>query len=164
MLLDAIRVGKVTATIARSADFYGPGSFQVSFFHQLITKNTKASKKAQWLGRADLPHSLTYTPDIAKALYILAKDPSSFNQTWHLPTASPALTAQELAQISGSTKPVSVMPKWMLKILGIFIPVLKETVEMVYQYEYPYHFDSAKFQRKFNFTPTSYRIGIANNV
>ncbi len=160
MLLEAIRTGKVTATIARSADFYGPGSFEVSFFHQLVTKNVKAGKKAQWLSNANLPHSLTYTVDIAKALYVLAKDPSSFNQTWHLPTASPALTGKELTQMSGSTKQVSVLPKWLLKILGVFIPVMKETVEMVYQYEHPYHFDSSKFQRKYNFTPTSYRVGV----
>ena len=164
LLLDAIRSGKVTATIARSADFYGPHAFEVSFFHQLVTKNIKAGKKAQWLSNANLPHSLTYTSDIAKALYLLAKDPTSFNQTWHLPTASPALTGQELALIAGSTKSMSVLPKWMLKIVGFFIPVLKETVEMVYQYEHPYYFDSSKFQRKFNFTPTSYRVGIGTQI
>jgi len=161
LLLDAIRTGKVTAIIARSADFYGPHSAGASFFHRLITKNIVAGKSPQWLINAHLPHSLTYTSDIAKALYLLAKDATSFNQTWHLPTASPALTGQELALIAGSTKPVSVLHKWMLKILGIFIPVLKENIEMVYQYEQPYHLDSSKFQRKFNFTPTSYRVGIS---
>jgi nucleoside-diphosphate-sugar epimerase len=163
MLLDAIKSGNITATIARSADFYGPYSFEVSFYHQLVTKNIKAGKKAQWLGNPNLPHSLTYTPDAAKALYLLAKDPTSFNQTWHLPTASPALTAKELAVLEGSKKNVSAIPKWFLKILGIFVPVLKESVEMVYQYEHPYYFDSSKFQRKFNFTPTSYRQGLTSN-
>ena len=40
-------------------------------------------------------------------------------------------------------------------IMGIFIPLMKELKEMAYQYDRDYYFDSAKFESKFGFTPTS---------
>lgn len=49
---------------------------------------------------------------------------------------------------------VSVMPVWMLGILGIFVPILKEFKEMAYQYDRDYLFDSSKFENKFGFKPT----------
>jgi len=35
---------------------------------------------------------------------------------------------------------------------------------MLYQNEYDYLFDSTKFEKTFNFTPTSYKDGIAETV
>jgi hypothetical protein len=35
-----------------------------------------------------------------------------------------------------------VAPLWMIKMLGWFMPIMKESVEMVYQYDRDYVFDS----------------------
>jgi hypothetical protein len=37
---------------------------------------------------------------------------------------------------------------------------MAEIVEMMYQYDRDYVFDSRKFEQRFNFRPTSYRDGI----
>jgi hypothetical protein len=50
---------------------------------------------------------------------------------------------------------ISTLPAWMLKILGIFIPVLGEMYEMKYQYDRPYIFDSSKFNKRFSYKPMS---------
>jgi nucleoside-diphosphate-sugar epimerase len=49
MLLDAVQSGKIKALIARSAEFYGPHSAQVSFLHQLVIGRHMHGKKAQWM-------------------------------------------------------------------------------------------------------------------
>ena len=113
---------------------------------------------------AKQPHSFTYTPDAAKGLYILATTESAYGQTWHLPTASPALTGNEFVAIAAkymhASPGVQVLPKWLIGALGLFVPIMKELGEMLYQNEFPYHFDSSKFEKTFNFKPTSYEDGI----
>jgi hypothetical protein len=57
-----------------------------------------------------------------------------------------------------------VMPMWMIKIAGIFVPVLKEMREMMYQYDRDYFFDSSKFDKRFNFKTTTYQEGVRITV
>jgi len=168
MLLDAVQSGKIKALIARSADFYGPHSAQVSFLHQLVIGRHMHGKKAQWMVNPNVPHTFTYTPDAAKALYILAKDESAFGKTWHLPSSTPSLTGEELIQLSAvvcdAPSGTQVISKLMMRVLGIFVPVLRESIEMLYQYERPYHFNSQAFQKKYGFNPTPYQKGIQETV
>ena len=86
-LLNEMKSGNIKAQIARSADFYGPGAHKTSMPNVLIFPNLKKGKKAQWLMNAKVPHSFTYVPDAASALYMLAKKEEAYGQTWHLPTA-----------------------------------------------------------------------------
>jgi len=48
----------------------------------------------------------------------------------------------------------------MIKFLGVFIPSMRELVEMLYQYDRDYFFDSSKFNRYFNYIPASPREAI----
>jgi hypothetical protein len=45
--------------------------------------------------------------------------------------------------------------------MGVFVPVLRENMEMLYQFERDYRFDSTKLERAFGLTATAYREGIA---
>jgi nucleoside-diphosphate-sugar epimerase len=168
MLLDAVKSQKIKALIARSADFYGPHSAQVSFLHQLVIGRHMNGKKAQWMINPKLPHSFTYTTDAAKALYVLAKDETAFGNTWHLPTSSPAPLGEDLIQLSAvicnAPRETQIISKWMMRLLGIIVPVLRESIEMLYQYEKPYHFDSSAFEKKYGFNPTPYQQGIQETV
>lgn len=57
-----------------------------------------------------------------------------------------------------------VMPVWLIKIAGFFVPVLKEMPEMMYQYDRDYYFDSSKFEKRFKFKPTTYAEGVRATV
>jgi nucleoside-diphosphate-sugar epimerase len=57
-----------------------------------------------------------------------------------------------------------VVPVWMLKMIGLFNPIIRESVEMMYQNESDYLFDSSKFEKAFNFMPTGYTEGIKATV
>lgn len=163
MLMTASREGLIKALIARSADFYGPDT-QNNFITQMVLKNLKDGKKAMWFVRSDIKHSFTYTPDAAKATALLGNTPDAYGQVWHLPTERRTITGQEIITMIASemvTEPrISLLPKFMLLPLGLFIPIMKEMREMIYQYDRDYFFDSSKFTRRFGITATPYEEGI----
>jgi nucleoside-diphosphate-sugar epimerase len=163
-LLNEIQSGSITALIARSADFYGTSATKTSVPNMLVFDNFSKGKRAQWLANATLKHSYTYIPDAGKALYLLAKDESAFNQTWHLPTKSNPLTGAEFialaAEVMHQPNKYSVLSKFMIRLAGLFIKPIKESYEMLYQSDSAYLFDSSKFEKHFSFTPTSYEEGI----
>ena len=166
--INAYESGKIKGLIARSADFYGPYAEKTGFFHLMVLKNLLQRKSPQWMINSNLPHSLTFTGDAARALYLLACDDSVWNQTWHLPTRSPALTGNELMLIASelcqSKKKPMVLGRMLLQLLGLFIPAIKESMEMLYQLEYSYIFNSDKFNRHFGNISISYEEGIRQSL
>lgn len=163
-LMSEVRKGNIVASIARSADFYGPGTARTSVPDFLVFQRLVKGQRAQWLVNADVVHSFTYVPDAARALALLATDDSSWNQVWHLPTASPAITGAEFIRRAAAVlqKPAQfqVLPAWMIRLGGLFDRTTAELHEMLYQYAYDYRFDSSKFEKTYNFRPTSYEEGI----
>jgi len=168
MLLDEVKARNLTALIARSADFYGPSIANTSMLNETVIKNLAKRKKANWMGAANRKHSFTYTPDAGKATALLGNTPDAYNQIWHLPTASDPYTGKEwvehIAKALGAKPKMQVAPKWMLHLIGLFVPVMKEMPEMLYQYDRDYVFDSSKFEKRFDMTPTPYAEGIAKVV
>jgi nucleoside-diphosphate-sugar epimerase len=163
MLLDEVKAGKLLALIARSADFYGPNN-EKSVVMEIGYKNLKKGKSANWFINADKKHSFTFTPDAAKATALLGNTVDAYNQVWHLPTDKNALTGREFVDLFARELKVKsrifVMPMWLIKVLGQFVPVLKEMPEMMYQNDRDYFFDSAKFDKRFKFKTTTYQEGV----
>ena len=52
----------------------------------------------------------------------------------------------------------------MLKLMGFFIPVLRENDEQMYQFEYDYRFDSSKIESVFGLQATPYKQGINESL
>ncbi len=167
MLLNEVKSGKLTALIARSADFYGPNNDK-SFLVEVVYKNIKKGKKPNWFIDANKKHSFTYTPDAAKATALLGNTIDAYNQAWHLPTDKNTLTGKEMialfAKEMNVENKISILPMWLLKILGLFIPIMKEMPEMMYQYDRDYYFDSSKFDKRFNFKTTTYQEGVKQTI
>jgi len=57
-----------------------------------------------------------------------------------------------------------IVTKFMAKSLGIFVPLMRELAEMMYQYDRDYVFNSSKFDNNFGFVPTPYNEGISNII
>ncbi len=154
--------------IARSADFYGPYAPTSSIPNILVIDRLMKGKKPQWFVNADVKHSFTYSEDCGKALYLLARDEKAYNQVWHLPTASPAITGKQFIELAamklGVPSKIMVMPKWMIKLGGLYESTIKELYEMLYQSEFDYEFDSTKFENHFSFIPIPYEAGIARTI
>lgn len=153
--------------IARSADFYGPGASK-GILNMLVTDNMMRGKKANWQTDPDKIHSFTYTPDAARAVALLGNTPSAFQQTWHLPTSTEKLTGRQFvalaAHLAGKKPSFFVLTPWMMKIAGLFSTQIGELVEMQYQNDRDYFFNSAKFTEAFPFVSTPYETGLRETL
>jgi nucleoside-diphosphate-sugar epimerase len=165
--LAAHRDGKVRVAIGRGSDYFGPWGTDSSMgsivFHRLLQ-----GKAAQMAGSAKMPHSHTYIPDFGKALVILGERAEADGQAWHVPNDMPRITQGEVIQMAaeeaGVNAKVQTAGRFMMSMLGLFIPELKESVEMLYEFEKPFVVDSSKFEKTFNMKATSMREAIKETV
>ena len=162
-LMDAVGRGDVQAMIVRAADFYGPGA-TLSLTHATVHERLKAGKTPQWVGDPRAVHTFTYTRDAARSVAVLGNTPSAFGQVWHALTSKTPMTGQEYVrmacEIAGRPYTLQAAPRWLLGLMGLFVPVLRENMEMLYQFEHDYRFDSTKIEQAFALEATDYRVGI----
>ncbi len=163
MIMNEVEKKNLTALIARSADFYGPDN-KSSALNMMVVDNFTKGKKAQAFGNINKIHTYTFTPDAAKATALLGNTLDAYNQVWHVPTTKEKLTNLQWIQLIANElkveSKIQTIPLWMIKILSLFIPVMKEFPEMIYQYEQDYIFDSAKFEKRFDISATAPKDGI----
>jgi nucleoside-diphosphate-sugar epimerase len=162
-LLAEIKAGKLTAMIARAADFYGPGA-KTGIPNVLVFDKFVKKSRALCLVNDSTKHSYTYVPDAAKSLVMLARNANAWNQTWHLPTRSNPPTSREFIGMAAQEfkcRPAYwTLSRPMVKMAGWFDPTIREVYEMLYQNDSDYLFDSTKFSKAVGFEPTSYSEGI----
>ncbi len=169
MVLDAHRQGKVMATIGRASDYYGPGvtdaAISAAFFEAVL-----AGKTGDLLGNIDLPHTYSYLPDFARALVTLAEYEVAYGRAWHAPNAETITTRQFVGYVEkalGRPVKVRVAGKLMVYMMGLFIPILREFPELMYEFDAPYVVDDGDFRRTFAATgihTTPWDEGVAATV
>lgn len=163
MIMNEVSKGTLTALIARSADFYGPDN-KSSALSLMVVDNFLKGKKAQAFGDVNRIHTYTYTPDAAMATALLGNTEDAYNQVWHVPTTSEKFTTKQWINLIADEMKVApkiqMVPMWMIKLLGLFMPIMKEFPEMMYQYEQDYIFDSSKFEKRFGISAISPKDGI----
>ena len=158
-LMAEVGAGRLRAGIARAPDFYGITGDN-SFLDSMVLHKFAKGERAMWVGKTDKLHNFIYVPDAARAMYILAQHPESDNQVWHLPTPVP-ITGDAMLALAAEAYGVPnkhfTINKFLLRTVGLFDPVVQGTVEMYYQYDHDYRFNSDKFEQKFGVQPTPYR-------
>lgn len=158
MIMEAVEKGKLDAMIVRAPDFFGPVKKQNSLLMNLVYDNLAKGKVAQWFCNADVIHTMGYSPDLAKGTAMLGNTPDAFNQVWNLPVDMDSLTGREWISLFANemqkSGKIQVVPVWAIRLMGLFVPVLREMTEMMYQFDRPYLFDCSKFLGRFDFKPT----------
>jgi nucleoside-diphosphate-sugar epimerase len=167
MILEAVEKGNVQAIIARSPDFFSDHK-ATSMMMITVYDNMVKGKKAQWFGSAEVIHSMGYAPDLAMGTAILGNTPEAFNKIWNLPVDKETLTGRQWVEVFAGMlkkKPgVQVYPAWSVRALGLFVPILKEMHEMLYQFDRDYFFDSGKFMKTFGYTPKTNREAVRETL
>lgn len=167
LILDAIEKKGLQALIARSADFYGPQSKNAAF-NIMVFNNLAKRKKAQVFGNPGKIHTYTYVLDAAKATALLGNTVDAYNQVWHVPTTKEPLTALDWIKLAAkklsAEAKIQPVPEWMIRLLGVFMPMMREFPEMLYQYQQDYIFDSSKFEKRFGIKATPPEKGIDEMV
>ena len=165
-LLAAHAAGRLRATLARASDFYGPGVIDSSFGDRVVPR-VLAGKKVSVLGRVDVPHSVTYMPDVVTTMVTIGTDKRAWGQAWHVPSA-PAVSqrdaVQALAKAAGTTVQVGSLPNLALTVGGLFNPSLKALKEVLYQFEKPWIIDASLTEQTFGLAATPLAEGAAATV
>ena len=165
-ILAAQAQGQIRATIGRAPDFYGPGvrtsAVGEQFFNAVVQ-----GRRVPWLGNLDVPHALSFVEDFARGLIALGTHEQALGQVWHIPTAQ-ALTgrqyialASEAARVQPRALAVSGL---LLRVLGLTNAVLRESVEMLYEFNEPLLFDGSKYTHTFDGIPTSHQEAMHRTV
>jgi nucleoside-diphosphate-sugar epimerase len=165
--LEAHRAGKVRVTIGRGSDYFGPWGTN-SGMGAAVFYNLLQGKPAQIAGSTTTPHTFTYVPDFGKALVILGERDEADGRAWHVPNDMPRITQGEMIRIiaeeMGCRARIQAAGKTMISLIGLFVPELKETVEMMYEFEQPFVVDSSRFEKAFGMKATPIREAIKDTV
>jgi nucleoside-diphosphate-sugar epimerase len=165
-LLIAAEAGRVRVAIGRASDFFGAGVTETTLGERVFA-NAVAGKRADFIGNPDLPHTYSYVPDIATGLATLGTDERAVNGVWHLPGPETVTTRAVLDLVAGEVgHPVAIrsVPKLLVRGLGLFNPLMRELVEMAYEFEEPFVLDTTKYQSTFGATGTPLADALAATV
>jgi nucleoside-diphosphate-sugar epimerase len=135
-------------TILRPPDFYGPES-ELSVVRAIFDAAIKGGT-ANVIGPIDTPHEFIFVPDLAKALIALSGKEEAYGKAWNL--AGPGLiTTRQFAELVFAAvhqKPrLRVAGKTMLRVLGLFSPLMRELVEMHYLWTTPVKLDDTRLRQ-----------------
>jgi len=166
-LMAAHRAGIVRATSGRASDFYGPGAGAQGIFGDRIVPSMLAGRGVSVLGKLDMPHSYTYIEDFGKGLVILGAHDEALGQSWHIPNA-PTLTTRQMLTLffeeACLAPKMSSVPDLVVRMLGLFKPVVREVAEMLYEFNEPFVVESSKFVQAFGDIATTHRDAIRQTL
>jgi nucleoside-diphosphate-sugar epimerase len=159
--LAAHEAGRIRMTEVRGSDYIEANSL----FPLVLAKPLLTGRAAYIPADVDVPHSFTSVTDVARTLVTVAADERAWGRAWHVPT-NPARTIRELAtrftELAGSPAPrLRNMPTWVLRAAGLFNPLVKEFVEMNYQFRRPFVVDSSAAQTTFGLAPVPFDDALA---
>jgi len=154
--LAAHQAGRVRVTEVRASDYVGPGA--QSALGERILGRVRQGKGVSVLGRADRPHTWSFTGDVARMLVVAGTDSQAWGRAWHVPSNEPrsqreAIGDLALAAGSGSVR-VGTLPSALLRAVGLFSPLVRELRETAYQFRDAFVMDSAAAQETFGLKPT----------
>jgi nucleoside-diphosphate-sugar epimerase len=153
-------------TILRAPDFYGPAA-ELSLAYQIFSA-ALAGKPANVLGPIDTPHEFIFVPDLGRALVAVSETEAVFGRAWNI--AGPeTITVREFARRVyaqfGAPLRLRVVSNTMLRVLGLFNPLMRELVEMHYLQTNPVILDDRRLRSIIpNLSKTPYDEGIRVTV
>jgi len=165
-LMEAHSSGRVRVAIGRASDAFGPRVL-VSAAGEQVFGRAVEGKSAQLAGDPDQPHTYSYVPDIGRGLTILGEREEALGQVWHLPSPETLTTRQFVEMIFeevGKPARIQAAPKILLRAMGLFNPGIRETIEMLYEFEEPFVVDHSKFEEAFGEQATPLKSAIGETV
>jgi nucleoside-diphosphate-sugar epimerase len=134
LVLGAHGDGRIEGTILRVPDFFGPyveGSLVRDVFAAAVE-----NRRANVLGPIDTPHQFVYVPDLGPFVIALAHEDRAYGRAWNF-AGSGTIAQREFARMvfeqAGRAQPkLMVANKAMLRVMGLFDPIMRELVEMNY--------------------------------
>jgi len=166
VVLAADAAGSIRGTILRLPDFYGP-DIERSFLASAFQAASQGGR-AQLVGPIDTPHEFMYVPDVGPVAVALANEPRAYGRAWNF--AGPAAITvrafvERIFHTAGRKPKYIVANKTMLRVMGLFSPLMREMVEMNYLFETSVIMDDSAIHGLLgNIKKTSYEDGIRQTL
>jgi nucleoside-diphosphate-sugar epimerase len=160
--LAAHEAGRVRTFEVRAADYVGAGA--ASLFSAVLLPAMERNRTAWVPADVDLPHSFSYTGDVARTLVTLAGDQRAWGRAWHVPSPPP-ITIRDLAwryfRVAGQPGvKVTGLPRWVMRVAATVVPMARELAEMDYQFYAPFVLDSSAATQTFGLTATDLDVAL----
>ncbi|WP_298162254.1 NAD-dependent epimerase/dehydratase family protein [Brevundimonas sp.] len=165
-LMAAHDAGRVAVAVARGSDFFGPW-VAGSAVGERAFRAVVQGRPAEVYGDSDAPHSYTFVEDFGTALAILGTDDRGAGQVWHVPNAPAVSTRRflELAfRLAEQPSRLKRFTRLELGLIGLFVPPVRESIEMLYEFEQPFVVDHSKFIRTFGDISTPLEAALARTI
>jgi nucleoside-diphosphate-sugar epimerase len=166
-LFEAHCRGDVRATTGRASDFYGPGG-TLTGLGDFFWPRALGGKTAWVFGDPDTIHTYHYIPDVASGLATLGcADEAAYGRPWMLPCAPAESTRALVGRFSahlGRAIKLGAVPRWMVKGIGLFVPLVREAEEMLYQWDEPFVVSDRRFRERFGQKPEDVNAAAAATV
>lgn len=156
------RAGMRTALLVLP-DFYGP-NLQNTYL-TAVFDGAASGKSASVIGPLDRPHEFVYVPDVGPVVAGLFDRPAAFDGTaYHLGGAG-TIVPRELYEAeyraAGRSPKLLVAQLPVIRLMGLFSPLMREMVEMHYLWTDPVVLDDAKLERTLGgLRKTPYAAGV----
>lgn len=174
MLERAARAGKVRVINVRLPDFWGPNVLNDGV--RPVFENALNGKALPWLLTADIPHQSVYTNDAAELIArLMERDwrtqgnaASTPYEVWNYGgTILPSIRAWfgQISHLTGNPLKIQLYSRFLINVLGLFMPTLREVKEMLYLYENTILLDDKKILTLFpDFRPTPMKQALTDTL
>lgn len=160
--LAAHEAGRIRTFEVRAADYVGAGA--ASVFSAVLLPAMTRDRTAWVPANVDLPHSFSYTGDVARTLVTLAGDQRAWGRAWHVPSPPP-IAIRDLARryfdVTGHPGvKIAGLPRWVMRAAAPVVPMARELAEMDYQFYAPFVLDSSAVTRTFGLTASDLDVAL----
>lgn len=164
--LAAHEAGRVRATEIRASDYVGRQA--ESPLGARVVPRLFAGRTVTVMRSADTLHTWTAVDDVARLLVTVAADERAWGHPWHVPSNPPRTQREaigDLCRVAG-LHPVAVKeyPPVLLRVMGVFSPVIRELPEVAHQLAKPFILDSTAARRTFGLAPTPWDDVLAEAI
>jgi nucleoside-diphosphate-sugar epimerase len=161
--LAAHAAGRVRVALTRPSNYVGA---DYGIYRDLVLDQIAKGKPARVLGRTNQPHSFSYVPDAARAMAAIGTSDDGWGRAWITPVMAPVTQRQLVERLWDALgqhgKPrVTGMRGLAMRGMGLFIPMLRESSEMMYEFDEPFVVSSEDFERVFGWEATSWDDAVA---
>ena len=151
MLQRASDQGRMRTLVVRMAEVWGPNVTNKQFAP--VFENAIKGKPMPWLISVEPAQQLLYAPDAGRAMVALTQrgEHKAYEvvNIGGIMVPSTQFWLEQIAEIADTPARIKVVPKFMVSVLGLIVPVMREVASLSYKYETSVILNEAKFRATF---------------
>jgi len=162
---DLAKRSSVRVTEVRASDYLGQGA--ITYFSLFVLPGVLSGEPAYFPGDPDVPHSWSYTRDVARTLVAAAASEASWGRAWHVPSNEVSVRQLAIAAADLAKAPppqIGRMPDSQVNELAAGDSMMREVAEMTYLFQTPCVLDSRETQRLLGLSASDINVAVRDTL